>query len=162
VPRSRWTSRCHQLRPRPCKECPWRRDSQPGYLGPLDAETWLVAAHGDQPIACHETIKSSDQPWNELKQCRGSAIFRANVFKSPRNRDVAVGPLDTKMVFGTNEEFLEHHEAARIGLRMLPVWLLRQEAFSMPRVSRARKEEVIDWLLKNSHRTVRNLLRGTG
>ena len=41
---------------RPCNECPWRRESAPGWLGPFDADDWLMLAHSDLPIACHQTI----------------------------------------------------------------------------------------------------------
>lgn len=95
---------------RPCAECPWRRDSRSGHLGPNTAEEWAELAHGESPIACHMTIESDDQPWPELRQCAGSAIFRANICKSPRNPEVAVGQQDTKTVFAWDDEFIAHHE----------------------------------------------------
>lgn len=145
--------------PKACKECPWRRDSEPGHLGPYDAATWILAVHGDAPIACHETIKSNDQPWPELKQCRGSAIYRANVCKTPRNRAVVVGPVDTATVFDRDEDFIAHHEQARAVLQRMLVRDLREEAFFMPNASRARKADIIDWLLKQKYSTVRRLMR---
>ena len=97
----------------PCNQCPWRRDARPGHLGPHDAETWALAAHGESAIACHVTIKPgrSEAEWDDpgLKQCRGAAIFRANVFKLPRNPQIVTGPADHDRVFSSNEEFITHH-----------------------------------------------------
>lgn len=144
--------------PKACKECPWRRDSEPGHLGPYDARTWILAIHSDQPIACHETIKSSEQDWSELKQCRGSAIYRANVYKSPRNPAVVVGPSDTETVFADDREFLEHHEQAVKLLNKFTVRRLREEAWNMLNVGRARKAEIITFLLQHKYGTVHDLL----
>lgn len=49
---------------KPCRECPWTRDSAAGWLGPLDAEERLMAAHSDVPIACHMTLPWDDPPWD--------------------------------------------------------------------------------------------------
>lgn len=99
--------------PNPCDECPWRRDSLAGYLGPLDAEGWIQHAHGDFPIACHKTIapKIGQAEWDDpgIRQCRGAASFRANVCKEPRDPEVISWPPDPERVFDSNEEFLDHH-----------------------------------------------------
>lgn len=104
----------------PCKECPWRRAAVPGHLGPYSAETWCRIAHGESAIACHLTIKDTDSEghgdWEHpaMRQCRGAAIFRENVLKSPRNPEVVTGPTDTQSVFATNDEFIEHHTRRRV------------------------------------------------
>lgn len=96
---------------KPCRECPWRRESAQGWLGPHTPEAWLEIAHGESPIACHMTVKSNDQDWSELRQCGGSAIFRANICKSPRHPNVAVADeQDTTTVFAWDNEFLAHHK----------------------------------------------------
>jgi predicted dithiol-disulfide oxidoreductase (DUF899 family) len=95
-----------------CRECPWLRDSRPGHLGPIDADDWLLVAHSDAPIACHMTLTCDDPAWETpgLRQCAGSAQFRSNVFKSPRNPAVATADQrDDSQVFGTSDEFREHH-----------------------------------------------------
>lgn len=97
----------------PCSECPWRRDSAPGWLGPQTSEEWILTAHSDTPIMCHKTIKESGS-YDGTKQCRGAAIFRANVCKSPRRSDIVTGPPDTENVFATNDEFLAHHNQNRV------------------------------------------------
>ena len=74
-------------------------------------------AHSDSPIACHETIREADEQgygsWAspKIRQCKGAAIYRANVFKSPRDPQIAVGPADKELVFDdrTGTSFIEHH-----------------------------------------------------
>lgn len=94
---------------RPCVECPWVRSSTAGHLGPHTPEEWVELAHQDGPIACHMTIDHDEQDWTELRQCAGSAIFRANVYKTPRHPNVAVGKRDEKLVFSWDDEFIAHH-----------------------------------------------------
>lgn len=99
----------------PCSDCPWRRCSAPGWLGPHDAQTWLDAVRGEEPIACHQTIVVAEGEtgnWTHpsIRQCRGAAIFRTNIGKMPRAHDVARGPADREAIFATTFEFLEHHE----------------------------------------------------
>ena len=93
-----------------CSDFPWRRNSLTGWLGPLTAAEWTELACSDEAIACHQTIKESGS-WEGAAQCRGAAIFRANIFKSPRDPSVAVGPRDTARVFATPPEFTEHHKS---------------------------------------------------
>ena len=99
----------------PCIECPWRRDSARGWLGPYAPEKWVEIAHGEAAIACHITIDKSgpdvaswDQPG--LRQCAGAAIYRENVHKLPINRDIAVADEpDHEKVFSSPAEFVNHH-----------------------------------------------------
>jgi len=95
--------------PKPCAECPWRRDSVPGYLGPHSAEQWAKMAHSETAIACHMTIREESWDAPGIRQCAGAAIYRANVYKSPRNPEVAVMPRDTETVFTWDDEFIGHH-----------------------------------------------------
>ena len=108
--------------PNPCRECPWRRNHPPGWLGPLTAEEWLQTAHSDAPIACHLTIYNRDESLDEedkfygAAQCAGAAQFRRNVFKEPRDPNVSVAEdRDDSQVFGSNQEFLDHHLGRRKG-----------------------------------------------
>jgi hypothetical protein len=100
--------------PKVCNDCPWRRVATPGWLGPHSAEEWIVMLHGETPIACHQTIVANEEgvgEWDHpgMRQCRGAAIMRANVAKSPRNPTVAHGPEDDETVFTTSAEFIAHH-----------------------------------------------------
>lgn len=100
----------------PCNECPWRRTAQTGHLGPHTAQEWAELAHSEAIIACHKTIRQVDPEgngsWDDpaIRQCRGAAIFRQNVCKTPRRSDAAVGPRDENNVFAHSREFIEHHE----------------------------------------------------
>lgn len=102
------------VRPAPCFDCPWRRNAAKGWLGPFTAEEWLATAHSDEPIACHITLnedaESEAEAWSAqgVLQCAGSAIYRSNVHKSPRNPEVATLPADLETVFGMGE-FVPYH-----------------------------------------------------
>lgn len=93
----------------PCNECPWRRAALPGHLGPYTPEEWTEVAHGESPIACHKTIPSGGGWGDRTRQCRGAAMFRANVAKTPKNPTITTGPRDTERVFRKNYEFIDHH-----------------------------------------------------
>ena len=102
--------------PEPCSECPWRRVAAPGWLGPYGPLDWLRIAHSDTPIACHKTVVISDPlegtgDWShpKVRQCRGAAMYRENVMKSPRNPEVVTGPANEDDIFATAEEFHKHH-----------------------------------------------------
>ena len=95
--------------PKPCVECPWRRDSTPGFIGPHTAEEWVRMAHSEIAIACHMTIQEESWDAPGIRQCAGAGIFRANICKSPRNPEVVVLEADRETVFGWNDEFVAHH-----------------------------------------------------
>ena len=84
----------------------------------MDADEWVACAHSDEPIACHMTF-TEDDDWDQegIKQCRGAAIYRANVCKSPRDREVVVGPADRETIFANPMEFKAHHAHVVIGDR---------------------------------------------
>ena len=92
---------------KPCDECPWRREPLPGWLGPYTVDDWLALVHSDEPIACHKSLK--EESWNGALQCSGAAIYRANVGKLPRNKEIAIGPKDKDSVFSTPMEFMKYH-----------------------------------------------------
>src|SRR6478609_9415624 len=87
---------------RPCSDCPWRRDSLPGWLGSRTADAWLKSAHGEDMTYCHTVLGP---------QCAGLAIYRANVCKIPRDPEALRLPKDCETVFASPNEFLDHHES---------------------------------------------------
>lgn len=107
--------------PKACNDCPWRRNAAPGWLGPLSAAEWGQLAHSEEPVACHQTLPpegtlglSPAESWAKegIRQCRGMAVFRVNIFKSPRNptdAEHAIDEPDTKAIFGSVEEFVDYH-----------------------------------------------------
>ena len=107
--------------PQPCNDCPWRKNATPGWLGPHSAKQWVRMAHGETPIACHETIKF-DGSWEGAKQCAGAASFRANVAKRPRDPAVALGPR-REDVFETTEDFVEYHTEGQQTWEPTDMWV---------------------------------------
>lgn len=101
--------------PKPCNDCPWRRNALPGWLGPYSVERWLEVVNTDVPIACHQTLVNTDDrgvgDWSDesIMQCRGAAIYRANTCKLPRDPEVVTGPVDRETVFAHRSEFLGYH-----------------------------------------------------
>jgi hypothetical protein len=96
---------------KPCGECPWRRESIPGWLGPFTAAEWLALTGSDEPVACHTTIEVDDEWTPRTRQCAGAAVYRRNVAKLPRNPEVAVAAeRDTETIFATPGEFAAHHD----------------------------------------------------
>jgi hypothetical protein len=88
----------------PCSDCPWRRDSVPGWLGAHTAGEWVAMAHGETRIECHtRKYASGGGP-----ECAGAAIYRANVHKSPRFPTLRL-PQNVNKVFAWFTEFLKHH-----------------------------------------------------
>lgn len=85
----------------PCSDCPWRRDAIKGWLGDAKIEEWLQCAHGEVTIPCHVHLGV---------QCAGSAVYRTNVGKSPRDPDILRLPVDRDLVFATPLEFRGHHD----------------------------------------------------
>lgn len=93
----------------PCSDCPFSRESVPGWLGSMSVEQWHRAAHSDCRIDCHTRKRNDAEHW----QCAGAAIYRANVIKrvDPPNLEL---PKNLKLVFGFSE-FDEHHKAGLFG-----------------------------------------------
>lgn len=88
----------------PCSDCPFSRESLPGWLGGSTAEEWMRDVFGEGFFLCHVL---------EGAECAGAAIFQANNGKRPRNPDQLHLPKDTVHVFADRDEFMEHHNALR-------------------------------------------------
>jgi hypothetical protein len=94
-----------------CNECPWKRQSLPGHLGPIGPEAWVALVHSDEAIACHKTIEE-DGSWDtpNIRQCAGAGIHRTNTFKSPRDPEVWTSDEpDHEVVFSRSTDFIAHH-----------------------------------------------------
>lgn len=84
----------------PCRECPLRRKSAPGWLGEENnPKDWIAILHSDKRMECHLKPQS---------QCAGAAIYRRNVCKRVSD-GVLVLPKDPVNVFATPMEFTKHH-----------------------------------------------------
>lgn len=97
---------CDEARPtkeqhtKPCADCPFGRNSIPGWLGSYDALTWIRLVMDETLVDCHCTTN---------QQCAGTAIFRANVAKTCRHPMFLRLPKDSKLVFSNPQEFIKHH-----------------------------------------------------
>lgn len=101
----------------PCRECPFRRKSAPGWLGPWTPRELLVYLNSNA-FPCHKTIVS-ERPNDVDRQsaCAGAAMFLNNKLAISRNRDMQRSQLMVKRfakqlhstVFSTDDEFLKHH-----------------------------------------------------
>ena len=89
---------------KPCSDCPWSRKSLPGWLGSPTAADWISYAHGEAKVDCHTIVN---------RHCAGIAIYRANVVKTPRDPLAFKLPANTKLVFASPAEFMEHHKSER-------------------------------------------------
>lgn len=101
----------------PCAQCPFRKDSPPGYLGASSAPEFLDSTLWDAEMPCHMAINYGDPDWFEKQYpsadlCVGSLQFQNNFMKLPRPRKLSdacqeVGKNDA--VMSSPEEFMEHH-----------------------------------------------------
>lgn len=102
----------------PCGKCPWRRNSQPGYLGEDNPVDFLTKTdHGDGRMPCHKGIDYTDPDWMETQiedapYCVGGLQYLNNTLKRPRDPEMAaacdmVGRNDN--VFAWHHEFLTYH-----------------------------------------------------
>lgn len=100
---------------RPCKGCPFARDTAPGALGGKSGpEVYIGQTEGGFWLPCHKNYDPNQpQEWTadkvkDFSQCAGAAIFRANVgVKLPAF--ALKLPEDKVKVFATYAEFLSHH-----------------------------------------------------
>ena len=97
----------------PCAECPFKKTSMRGYLGPwASPEELIFAAHSDlgDGFACHMTVKQDDS-WEGAQVCAGSLICANKSFKTYRDDELRklqqeVEDNDDVM---NSWEFIEYH-----------------------------------------------------
>lgn len=107
---------------KPCRDCPYRRASTPGWTGDAEPGWFVQAALSDEPDPppCHETVDYTDPDWrsklDDVGACAGALIFARNCSKAPRDpqrarvNDQVQADHDT--VFSTPQQFADHHEQA--------------------------------------------------
>jgi len=102
----------------PCNQCPYRRESLPGYLGELNYQPELFLQQLDckEIHPCHMAINWENCTEEDLfaaKKCTGALQFMNNSLQIHRNREVAelqktVGRNEN--VFNWKREFINHHK----------------------------------------------------
>ena len=100
---------------KPCKACPFRRQSLPGWLGAASTEQFAQTVMADMPMPCHSTVDYDDPDWREglhkARYCRGALTLFANQCKLSRDPERPRVPADREEVFGHIGEFVEHHNS---------------------------------------------------
>ena len=98
---------------KPCKACPWRRESLKGYLGDSTPAEFLQQSEMELRMPCHIHVDYERNDWQHqartAPQCAGRAIHFANRCKKPRDSDLLVLPADREEVFSNPQEFYDHH-----------------------------------------------------
>src|SRR4051812_28841423 len=105
---------------RPCRECPFLRDSNPGWLGSSTAKEFIDGVDRQGAMPCHMTVDYSDPFWphtietDAVSYCAGAAIYLNNTLSAPRDEEwgAVVKRLgsDRVKVFAWTDEFLAHHD----------------------------------------------------
>lgn len=97
----------------PCAQCPFKRQSLPGYLGADDPESFITKTMADMEMPCHMSVDYEDPDWestlDDAQQCAGAAIMFSNMCKLSRDPRRKRLPADRETVFARPEEFLAHH-----------------------------------------------------
>lgn len=104
---------------KPCNECPFRRRSLPGWLGPWEPRELLLSISMSAiPFTCHQTIpEDPEADIDEMQMCAGAAIFLTNKLEVYRGADGARYQEEMKSVpdevkrsvFDSSAEFVDHH-----------------------------------------------------
>lgn len=103
-----------------CPECPFRRDSAPGYLGAASGDPVGFLAphwHAGIPLPCHMQVDwEADQTQAEIEAkplCRGLLTVMRNAAKLPENERVRIAreniSVDRETFFSFPHEFHQHH-----------------------------------------------------
>lgn len=105
-----------------CSECPFKRESLPGWLGSAESAREFLIPHWDmeRPLTCHMEVDWDADEKRQVKMqnkagclCRGLLAMMKNVAKRPRDRILAAArdnvPADRETFFSHPGEFFEHH-----------------------------------------------------
>lgn len=98
----------------PCRECPFKKNSLPGYLGECshNPEGFLS---GPEAQPCHLTVDYDSHPTDYSKAilCIGNLQFLNNKLKLSRFKEIANAQKEAGKnvaVFSTTKEFIEYHK----------------------------------------------------
>lgn len=99
----------------PCAECPFRKNSAPGWLGGETVQDTFQHVSGEGDFACHMTRQKKRA---QMSRCRGSLLFMKKSGKRPQYNDGLVrifrelGQPDTSNILSV-PEFFNHHSVAK-------------------------------------------------
>lgn len=111
----------HPIKRKMCKECPFKRDSIPGYLGAAsgDPKAFLDPHwNGVTRLPCHMKVNWEKENSQELAKkaplCQGFLTMCKNSAKMPLNieaaNEVSVTERNVDDVFNWLPEFMDHHK----------------------------------------------------
>lgn len=94
---------------KPCKECPFNRHVQPGLLGGARPEVYVGQITLPFWLPCHmdRNYRGRETNVNDVCQCAGAAIMRANIGCDVRPPLLRLPPGSES--FTTLAEFYAHH-----------------------------------------------------
>lgn len=104
---------------KPCKECPYRKDSAPGWLGEASYDPVEFLKQLDLVFAhpCHKTVdwESNDTlAVLDAPPCQGMLQFAKNACKMLQYRpyeDIRKKlKVNDSVVFATRQDFIDHHK----------------------------------------------------
>lgn len=100
----------------PCKECPWRTASAPGWLGASSPLQFLAQAESETKMPCHCAVNYERDDWQDqvetAPRCAGHAIYLRNRCKLPHDPSLAAfvsSVQPSAAVFGRPDAFVAHH-----------------------------------------------------
>jgi hypothetical protein len=119
---------------KPCRACPYRKESAPGWLGSSSPEYFMRTTFGEEgfmtgpesPMPCHLTIDYEDPDWRKRWEegwatgegtgslCAGAAVMFANRVKMPKFIRLPVREADHENVFSSTSEFIAHHRGGSV------------------------------------------------
>lgn len=111
---------------KPCKECPFRRASAPGWIGSHEHVQEIIdTVRADQRFPCHLQVNTAMEEDGEdfvtaallADVCVGSAQFLNNQLKMSRHPDVVAAQRRVGKnpdVFTTPAEMVAHHHPVKL------------------------------------------------
>ncbi len=104
----------------PCKECPFRRESAPGWLGAHESSTEIVGlVNADRAFPCHLAVNALVEDGTEFSDavqeahhCVGALAFMNNSCKLSRNPEIKAQQREVGRrpdCFAFPHELVQHH-----------------------------------------------------
>lgn len=108
---------------RPCKTCPFRRDSQSGACGGSDVSVFVAQTYAPFQVPCHIHIDYNDPDWRAksvaagAQQCVGHSVFRRKLDLEKYMPDELLKTppsIADRLIFDSVREFVFHHTGKSI------------------------------------------------
>lgn len=96
---------------KPCVNCPFRKDTQYGWLG----EVRITEILAQESFVCHKTVDYSEEVNNDTNrlQCAGHMLLKgeSNAFVSLANKmGFTLNLKGRKLVFDNEQDCINHHK----------------------------------------------------